>query len=230
MPEGKFISLNGDQVPQSADVVFLVEAKSCNADIRTRKSIDLLIEELDRELAALKITKNRYSAVVFGGDGVFYSPRSLVVNGTIFADHEAFPAYFDRMPVGNGSADIFEAVTYATKLIFQPGASKTFVLLPCSRCYESDMKLDHAMLNQLLLENDIVLHVLMNEEFQFQKQRIGRILFGVDQTHAFTKKDSDKLTGDATLRKLVKLPKASLGTCAPLALETRGERFATFLT
>jgi hypothetical protein len=36
--------------------------------------------------------------------------------------------------LGNGSADIFGAIRYAAKLLFRPGVSKTFILLPCTNC------------------------------------------------------------------------------------------------
>jgi len=40
--------------------------------------------------------------------------------------------------LGNGSADIFEAIRYAAKLLFRPGVSKTFILLPCTNCDPSN--------------------------------------------------------------------------------------------
>jgi hypothetical protein len=36
--------------------------------------------------------------------------------------------------LGNGSADIFGAIRFAAKLLFRPGVSKTFILLPCTNC------------------------------------------------------------------------------------------------
>lgn len=39
-----------------------------------------------------------------------------------------------------GSKDIFEALTFASKLIFRPGVSKTFIMLPCTTCNPKDMR------------------------------------------------------------------------------------------
>lgn len=42
---------------------------------------------------------------------------------------------------GNGNQDIYAAITFAaTKLIFRPGVSKQFILMPCSKCQESSMQ------------------------------------------------------------------------------------------
>lgn len=46
---------------------------------------------------------------------------------------------------------------------------------------------------------------------------------------AYTKKDVEKLVGDADLKKQVLPLKSSLGFCAPLAQETNGESISVFL-
>lgn len=63
----------------------------------------------------------------------------------------------------------------------------------------------------------------MNSEFSFEKQRIGKIFFGMDWKRAFTKKDFKNMQGDSDLRRQAKLPKSIMGYCAPLALETNGQ-------
>lgn len=40
-------------------------------------------------------------------------------------------------------------------------------------------QLDYAILHQLLLENDITLHILMNEAFLFHKSLVSKIFFGM---------------------------------------------------
>lgn len=224
--EGEFVSLDAASVPQSADIVFIIEAKDCNKDVRQRKKLDEIVQQLNRELNVHGVRDNRYSVVLFGGDGVYNKPRSVVINSNVFTEHHFISSYFDHIPIGNGSLDIYAAISYSAKLIFRPGVSKTFVLLPCTSCQESNMKLDYAILHQLLLENDITLHILMNEEFQLKKTRVNKNLFGLDRTLAYTKKDADELRGDATLRKSVQLPKSTLGYCTPLALETNGTVFS----
>lgn len=86
--------------------------------------------------------------------------------------------------------------------------------------------MDYSSLLQLLLENGINLHVLMDQEFIFDKQRDRRVFFGMDREYAYSKKDfNNKMKGDAELKKQVRLPKDNLGLCTPLALETNGTVF-----
>lgn len=51
--------MRGSAVPRTADIVFIVEAKDCNKDLRTRKNFDILIEAINQELSELNITNNR---------------------------------------------------------------------------------------------------------------------------------------------------------------------------
>ena len=52
----------------------------------------------------------------------------------------------------NGSSDVFTALVYATNLIFRPGVSKTFILLLCSDCRQSSMKVRNNLFNIVLFE------------------------------------------------------------------------------
>lgn len=87
------------------------------------------------------------------------------------------------------------------------------------------MKLDYSSLRQLLLENGIVLHILMDADFLFDKVRLNRLFFGIDKTLAYSKTDFKDFQGNVDMRKQVKLPKKTLGVCAPLALESNGTIF-----
>lgn len=157
--EGTFVELNSTDITKSTDIVFIVEAKECNENIKVNKSLDALISLLHKELEKSGIKNNRYSLVVFGGNGIYEEPRSVVLNNEIFGTQQTIPTYFDNIPIGkptrakninivtinqflgvNGSSDIFEALNFATKLVFRPGVSKTFILLPCSDCSSSNMK------------------------------------------------------------------------------------------
>ncbi|KAK4871887.1 hypothetical protein RN001_016011 [Aquatica leii] len=225
VPEGEFIRFEGDAVPRSTDVVFIVEAKECNKDLKSKRNTDILVDLMHKEFSELNVTNNRYSVVTFGGNGVFDLPRSIVINGNNFADYRSIKSYFRNIPVGHGNTDIFAAIVFATKLVFLPGVSKTFILLPCSDCQESSMKLDYAILHQLLIENDITLHILMNEEFRFQKSRVNKIFFGMDRIYAFTKNDVRELKGDRDLLGQVRKPKSTLGVCMSFARDTNGSIF-----
>ena len=57
--EGNFMQLRNNAVPQSSDIVFIVEAKECNKNIKHKRNMDSLISLLLKELTDLKITSNR---------------------------------------------------------------------------------------------------------------------------------------------------------------------------
>lgn len=141
IPEGTFIKLKLDLVPKSADIVFIVEAKSCNENIMDSKSVMTFATSLNKELITANITNNRYSVVTFGGNRPFDKPRSVVINNEIFTEFNQLSLYFEHIKTGNGSNnDVYEAISTASKLIFKPGVSKIFILMPCSNCSASDMK------------------------------------------------------------------------------------------
>lgn len=224
--EGRFVPLRDEQVPPAADVVFIVEAKPCNDRFVQTKSINLLVESINRELQDLKIRDTRYGVVAFGGAAPFDRAHSVVVGNSVFETHDRLQSFFEHIVMGNGTnEDIFDAITLASKLVFRPGASKTFILLPCSRCATSKMKLDFSSIVQLLIEYDIKLHILADHELSFNKTRVSRLFYGMDSRVAYTKKDVKELIGDEELRKQIRLPKVTLGECIALAMETNGSVF-----
>lgn len=227
MEEGQFKRLEGGHVPMSSDVVFIVEGKECNRDVKQNRSVEQLVTQLSKELRDQGLADNRWSLVVFGADGVFDRPRSVVFDGQVFTKNVArFIDYFDHVPVGDGNRDIFDAIVFATKLVFRAGVSKTFVLMPCSHCEPENQTLDYSVLHEVLLERDIKLHILMDGDFEFEKERLNKIFYGLDASKSYTKKDSRTLTGDADLRRQVKLSKSALGYCTPLSLEINGSIFS----
>ncbi|XP_055638867.1 uncharacterized protein LOC129776937 isoform X2 [Toxorhynchites rutilus septentrionalis] len=227
VPEGTFVPIKDDEIPQTTDIVFIIEAKPCNHNITTSKSIMTMVQSLHKELLELNITENRYSVLSFGGASPFDKPRSVTVNDNVFVSHEFIEPFFNHITTSPGTNDdIFDAIIVASKLVFRPGASKTFILMPCSRCASSSMKLDYSSLLQLMLENGIKLHILTDQDIEFDKSRVSRMFFGMDRDKAYTKKDLKDVVGDADLRKQVRLPKATLGSCAALALETDGSVFS----
>ena len=69
--------------------------------------------------------------VTYGGLKPFDKPRSVVVNNKVFVDYDKIGPYFDHIKTNNGTnKDTFDALSAASKLIFRPGASKVFILLP----------------------------------------------------------------------------------------------------
>lgn len=209
--EGTFFEVD-NQVPLSTDIVFIMEAKKCNENIRKKRNMDLLISIMNQELLEKGFKEIRYSLVTFGGPGVFNLPRSIIINQEIFTSNSNFGNYFQNIPIGNGSSDIFEALNFASRLKFRPGVSKTFILIPCSSCLESKMEtLDYAAVHQLLREYKITLHILMDGDFQFKKgKKLQKQFYGMDQVAAFSKKDAKDFQGDIDLRKHVSVNKTIL--------------------
>lgn len=52
--EGNFKHLEGRSVPQSSDIVFIVEAKPCNEDLLAKKNIQQLLTALGKEASSSK--------------------------------------------------------------------------------------------------------------------------------------------------------------------------------
>lgn len=133
----------------------------------------------------------------------------------------------------------------ASNLIFRPAATKTFILLPCSHCNSTLMKVSPRIINnsinsvlkyflflqfdyssvlQVLIENNISLHILMNDVIRMYDPRYNNTqVFGFDRDLAYTKETPD---GDKHLRQEIKLPKQSLGLCTALAMESSGTIFS----
>jgi hypothetical protein len=57
--EGDFRQLQNNAIPQSSDIVFIIEAKECNRNIKQKRNMDSVISLLLKELTELKITSNR---------------------------------------------------------------------------------------------------------------------------------------------------------------------------
>lgn len=90
---------------------------------------------------SIQCDRFRYSVIAYGGLPPFDSPRAIVYNNQIFSNSSQTKYYFDHIRTGNSNdSDTFDAISVARELIFRPGASKSFILLPCTRCNASNMK------------------------------------------------------------------------------------------
>lgn len=75
--EGTFKHLEGRAVPQSGDVVFIVEAKSCNEDMLNKKNMQLLIQSLSKEFISNGFTRNRYFCLFWSRSDTAFFTASL---------------------------------------------------------------------------------------------------------------------------------------------------------
>ncbi|XP_017025668.1 uncharacterized protein Apoltp [Drosophila kikkawai] len=225
VPEGTFMELTGEQIPRSSDVVFLVEAKDCNANLKTSKSIMTVVASVEEQLQAAKLTNNRYAVMAFGGVAPYDKARSVIYEHNVFTSKpEQLAEYFGHINTGNGTNnDILMAISTAAKLNFRPGVSKTFILLSCSRCAAKDMRFDYTSIQQYMMEEGITLHVLADTEFDFERSKKLRHFFGLDRKLIFSKRFPE---GDLETRNSTFIPKSTLGICTALALETNGSVFS----
>ncbi|XP_051858776.1 uncharacterized protein LOC117563530 [Drosophila albomicans] len=225
VPEGQFINLNGSDIPNSSDVVFIVEAKPCNANLKVSKSIMSVVSSIEEQLQAAKLTNNRYAVMAFGGVEPFDKPRSIFFERNVFTSKpDQLASYFDHINTGNGSSnDILTAISKASRLNFRPGVSKTFILLSCSNCAAKDTRFDYNSILQFMKEEGVNLHILADTEFDFEREKKLRHFFGMDKHVVYSKRFPE---GNAEARTQAHMSRSNLGRCTPLALETNGSVFS----
>lgn len=72
VPEGTFVSFSESDAPKTADIVFIVEAKTCNKDMVKTKSMVSVVSALEKELNDINITDNRYRLELSNSELIFY--------------------------------------------------------------------------------------------------------------------------------------------------------------
>lgn len=132
--EGTFTELKDDQVVPSVDVVFLVESRACNAEASKKSLLSALATSIAAEFKQVSIDQHRFAVVTFGGTKELAQPRSITANGHVFTSARNVESYFNHLQDGDGTSDVFTAITIASKLIFTPGSIKVFVISLCSKC------------------------------------------------------------------------------------------------
>lgn len=85
----------------SSDVVVILDLKKCNEpDATSARFLPSLLNMLEKELITQKVTKNRYSLIVFGGHTPYDSPRVRTVNGQEFFSAKETANLFENLPYG----------------------------------------------------------------------------------------------------------------------------------
>lgn len=227
MNEGDVIKITNYEPVQSADVVFIVEKKPCNKD--NVRMLSKLAQDIENSLTQKEYRNIKYAVVGFGGQKI-QQPHLQTSDGKEFVDVRSIDSAFSFL-VNDWSEDdkqtnsVFEAIRYAAALPFRTGSAKTFVLLKCSSCKAEDVKADYSEMLRTLLDGDVVLHLLMEHEFEMKNNKSkGKRMLGIDKKVAYTLKDwkDPLLRGDRDLLAQLKIPK---DFCVPLALEVNGSLF-----
>ena len=86
----------------SADVIFVVEEKQCNADIASK--LQLVATDIDEALSAALMTGNRFAVVTFGGSGIHADAQLHTVSGQVFLDSADVSKVEDSMEILDESA------------------------------------------------------------------------------------------------------------------------------
>ncbi|XP_021356772.1 uncharacterized protein LOC110452518 [Mizuhopecten yessoensis] len=199
------------QVPQSADIVFVVESRQCNSE--ATQNLGSLVYKIEQGLTQSGIAGNRYGLISYGQRGA----SSHTIEGVFFNDATKFTKGIETLTNNNESADSHEAILTATNYPFRTGVSKTIVLVQCDECPEvSSAAHDH--LQHILRTRDITLHILRDQEFRLDNNRIPKHkILGVDNSMKYMLDQSH-----ADLYDDMALPSDS---CSTLSLDSNGTIF-----
>lgn len=111
-----------------------METGACNSDNYKKSLLNALVTSIANEFKQQSIDNQRFAVVTYGGVGPFSKPSSVTANGNVFANAQNVNTHFDHVKNESGNIDVFTAIASATKLVFQPGSVKIFVLSLCTKC------------------------------------------------------------------------------------------------
>ncbi|XP_069127420.1 uncharacterized protein [Argopecten irradians] len=163
------------QVPQSADIVFVVESRRCNSD--ATQNLGRLVYKIEEGLTQSGIAGNRYGLISYGQRGA----SSHTIEGTFFNDATKFTKGVETLTHNDESADSHDAILTATNYSFRTGVSKTIVLVQCDECPEVSAAV-HDHLQHILHTRDITLHILRDQEFRLENNIPKHKILGVDNS------------------------------------------------
>ena len=163
MTSGEIKSFENN-APRSADVVFIVDQKSCLKNTR----LSSLPMAIDSALKERGINQSRFAVVGFGGKNIHEQPHIHTAGGQIWSTSKNIQATLEDIPFdGDKKADIFAALRYAINLPFRAGVSKQIVLTSCASDCEAS---GYADALTLLIENDIKMHLLQPRDLAVKRK------------------------------------------------------------
>jgi len=213
---GETQNFNND-APNSADVVFIVDYKSCLGRI----NLSPLSAVIDSALNGANISQNRFAVVGFGGKGILSKPHIRTTKGQIWSSSLSLQDTLKDLPLNDDgmSGNVYAALRYAVDMPYRAGVSKQFILISCSNDCEASSYADALT---LLIENDIKLHLLQPLDLVVKRSQEDKNVYGFDTDEVFTVRNIRNPQGDRELRRQLAMPK---DFCTPLALETNGTVF-----
>ncbi|XP_067911828.1 uncharacterized protein [Heterodontus francisci] len=206
-----------------ADVLFIIEERDCNKPIVTK--VPSLINSLVETFKKQGVTDVKFGFIGFGDDGV-HEQHLLVVK----SDNSTSSSWHLEKELGNlmFTRNVSHYVPAGVKLVtqwpFRTEATKTAILLTCSRCYQN-YKLSEDTLQNLLTSSGIILHVLKDMRFQLKNGESDASVVGLDDSDLF-RVSTIGYSGNRpfkTLRHHIVLPAEDM--CLAAAIKSRGAIF-----
>ncbi|GIY08699.1 apolipophorins [Caerostris darwini] len=211
---------------KAADVVFIVEDHDCNKAVVN--DIGNLARSIDRELQNDGFRDINFGVVGYGGD--IGKPQIYTVKGNTFFSSRDINSVKDRIKAESQkveSSRAFEAMKLAVTDLVKSDAAKSFILLSCSACKYDYKSLLYPVIQQILLERGITLHVVSSAEITIRKSSIKeKDIIGADPGTVYHAKDVTQkdLVGEPALRSQISLPK---DLCVALSQDVSGSFFSS---
>ncbi|XP_036371065.1 uncharacterized protein LOC115226508 [Octopus sinensis] len=163
--QGDSVSLNPVPAPYSADIIIVLQETKCNSE--TGSKLPQIIGNLNFLLSLINFSNTKFGLVGFGGNytapvytRTFYGQTmsdSLKVSDVLYEIN--YETDQREQPL-----DIMQALTRALHYPFRAGAMKAIILVTCSSCQDNNVV--SFELKEALREQDVILHVLAEENFK----------------------------------------------------------------
>ncbi|TRY75772.1 hypothetical protein TCAL_12695 [Tigriopus californicus] len=224
---GSSQTLEGKQLPRSADVVILIESNACFKNM----SLNSIPTYLDYALTKEGIEKNRFGVVGFGGNDPHYQdPMPYTAMGedifTRASKIEDALKGVTNVQSGDSLSNMYEALQFSGRLPFRAGVIKMVIHVSCHEGSTSNLvqSPNYGDALTMLKEQNIVFHRLQPNSFTYRSGKHGsEPILGLSSDDLFTATSLDQNRKHPELRRQVQVPKHDVLTT--LALESGGVVF-----
>ncbi|XP_059835586.1 uncharacterized protein LOC132399349 [Hypanus sabinus] len=206
-----------------ADVLFIIEERDCNKPVIVK--LPSLINSLVETFKKQGLSDVKFGFIGFGDNGI-HEQHLLTVRSD---NTTSLPWYLEKEPgnlkfTHNATLNVPAAVRLVAQWPFRSKASKSAILLTCSRCHQSDKKSGNTLQN-MLTSSGIVLHVLKGMTFQMKNGESDASIAGLDSSYLFRVSSTgySKNRPFKALRHHVMLP--SEDVCLAAAIKSGGAIF-----
>ncbi|XP_052833276.1 uncharacterized protein LOC106873345 isoform X2 [Octopus bimaculoides] len=163
--QGEVMSLNPVSTPYLADIIIVLQETKCNSE--TGSKLPQIIENLNFLLSLINFSNTKFGLVGFGGN--YTTPVYLhTFDGQTMSDSLMVSDVLYDINYENNRQqqplDIMQALTRALHYPFRTGAMKAVILVTCSSCQDNNVV--SFELREALREQDVILHVLAEQNFK----------------------------------------------------------------